>query len=168
MVYNTGSRDDWDRISRITGDPTWAWDAMAHYRDLNQRYVPPNDGHNDVSQKQVSSPLLRSDYPSQTNQHIPWAHSHDGMVPISLPGFPEPLDSRVIATTAEPDFSSEFPFQRDMNTGNTVRFIAVVYCPDFFYRPPSLETDWRRLDTRNHWSRPAQQLCHHIRWTGLH
>ena len=167
MVYNTGSRDDWDRISRITGDPTWAWDAMAHYRDLNQRYIPPNDGHDDVSQKQVSS-LLRSDYPSQTNQHIPWAHSHDGMVPISLPGFPEPLDSRVIATTAEPDFSSEFPFQRDMNTGNTVRFIAVVYCPDFFYRPPSLETDWRRLDTRNHWSRPAQQLCHHIRWTGLH
>ena len=131
MVYNTGSRDDWDRISRITGDPTWAWDAMAHYRDLNQRYIPPNDGHDDVSQKQVSS-LLRSDYPSQTNQHIPWAHSHDGMVPISLPGFPEPLDSRVIATTAEPDFSSEFPFQRDMNTGNTVRFITVVYCPDFF------------------------------------
>ena len=54
------------------------------------------------------------------------------MVPISLPGFPEPLDSRVIATIAEPDFASEFPFQRDMNTGDTVRFIAVVYYPDFF------------------------------------
>ena len=50
MVYNTGSRDDWDYISRIAEDPAWAWDAMAHHRDLNQRYVAPNDGHDDVSQ----------------------------------------------------------------------------------------------------------------------
>ena len=136
MAYNTGSRDDWDRVSRITGDPAWTWDAMAHYRDLNQRYVPPNDGHDDVSRKQLlPPPLPRSNLPSQTDQYIPWAHSHNGMVPISLPGFPQPLDSRVIATTAEPDFASEFPFQRDMNTGNTVRFIAVVYSPTFFYCP---------------------------------
>ena len=140
MVYNTGSKDDWDRVSRVTGDPAWTWDAMAHYRDLNQRYVPPNDGHDDVSLKHLPPPLPLScsNHPSQTNQYLPWAHSHDGMVPISLPGFPEPLDSRVIATIAEPDFASEFPFQRDMNTGDTVRLIAVVYYPDFFYCPPSL------------------------------
>ena len=52
MVYNTGSRDDWDHISKITNDPAWTWDAMAPYRGLNQKYVPPNDGHDDVSQKQ--------------------------------------------------------------------------------------------------------------------
>ena len=57
MVYNTGSRDDWDHISRITEDPAWTWDAMAPYRALNQKYVPPNDGHDDVSQKQVYSLL---------------------------------------------------------------------------------------------------------------
>ena len=57
MVYNTGSRDDWNHISRITGDPAWTWEAMAPYRDLNQRYVSPNDGHDDVSQKEVSSLL---------------------------------------------------------------------------------------------------------------
>ena len=89
------------------------------------------------------------------------------MVPISLPGFPEPLDSRVIATTTEPDFASEFPFQRDMNTGNTVRPIVVIYCPDFVYRL-LLETDRGRLDTGRHWPRPSQQLRHHLRWTGLH
>ena len=55
MVYNTGSRDDWDYISRITDDPAWAWDAMAHHRDLNQRYVAPNDGHDDVSQNRAPS-----------------------------------------------------------------------------------------------------------------
>ena len=133
MIYNTGSRDDWDRVSKITGDPAWTWDAMAHYRDLNQKYVPPNDGHDDVSQEQLCSLLPSSYHPSQTNQYLPLAHSRKGMVPISLLGFPQPIDSRVIATTAEPDFTSEFPFQRDMNTGNTVWFIVVVYCPDLFY-----------------------------------
>ena len=54
------------------------------------------------------------------------------MVSISLPGFPQPIDSRVIATTAEPDFASEFPFQRDMNAGDTVRVIAVIYHLDLF------------------------------------
>ena len=53
------------------------------------------------------------------------------MVPISLSGFPQIIDSRIIATTAEPGFAYEFPFQRDMNNGDTVRFIVVVYCPDF-------------------------------------
>ena len=53
MVYNTGSKDDWDHINRITGDPAWTWDAMAPYRNLNQKYVAPNDGHDGVSQKQA-------------------------------------------------------------------------------------------------------------------
>ena len=71
------------------------------------------------------------------------------MVPISLPGVPEPIDSGVIATTAEPDFASEFPFQRDMNTGNAVRFIAAVYRPDGFFIV--LLTDRGRLDTGRRW-----------------
>jgi hypothetical protein len=45
MVYNTGSKDDWDHISKVTCDPDWTWDAMAKYWDLNQKYVPPNDGN---------------------------------------------------------------------------------------------------------------------------
>ena len=58
MVYNTGSRDDWDHIHRITGDPAWSWDAMAPYRDMNQKYVAPNDGHDDVSWKRTSALFL--------------------------------------------------------------------------------------------------------------
>ena len=57
MVYNTGSKDDWDHISKVTRDPDWTWDAIAKYRDLNQKYVPPNDGHDDVSQVRLPSPL---------------------------------------------------------------------------------------------------------------
>ena len=126
MVYNTGSRDDWDYISRITDDPTWAWDAMAHHRDLNQRYVAPNDGHDDVSQNRVSFLHPHSHYPPQTNQYLPSAHSRDGMVSISLAGYPKSIDSKITAAIAEPVFASAFPFQRDMNTGNTVCFTAVA------------------------------------------
>ena len=124
MTYNTGSRDDWDNIGRITGDPAWAWDAMGHYRDLNQKYVAPNDGHDDVSQRQISS-LLHSYHSSQTNQYLPSAHTRNGTLSISLPGFTQPFDSKVITAISEPGFESEFPFQRDMNAGNTVRFITV-------------------------------------------
>jgi len=127
MVYNTGSRDDWDYISRITEDPAWTWDAMAPYRDLNQKYVPPNDGHDDVSQKHIPSrfPILIY-HSSQTNQYLPSAHSRNGMISISLPGFTWPIDSRVVAATTESAFAPDFPFQRDMNTGNPVCVITVV------------------------------------------
>ena len=64
MAYNTGSRDDWDHVSKITGDPAWTWDAMAQYRDLNQKYVPPNDGHDDVIQEQLYSLFPNSYHPS--------------------------------------------------------------------------------------------------------
>jgi len=132
MVYNTGSRDDWDYISRITDDPSWTWDAMAPYRDLNQKYVPPNDHHDDVSQKQAFY-LSYSDPSFQTNQYLPDAHSRNGMVSISLPGYTWPIDSRIYAATNDPGFSSEFPFRRDMNTGDPVRFIiAVVLSGPFF------------------------------------
>ena len=124
MVYTTGSRDDWDYISRVTEDPSWAWDAMGPYRDRNQGYVAPNDGHDDVSQRRLS-PFLRSYPSSQTNQYLPSAHSRNGTLCISLPGATRPTDSRVMAAINEPGLSSEFPFQRDMNAGDTVRLIIV-------------------------------------------
>ena len=49
------------------------------------------------------------------------------MVPISLPGYPEVIDSRVLAAASEPELVSDFPFQRDMNTGNTVRRLVLHY-----------------------------------------
>ena len=126
MIYHTGSRDDWDYISRITRDPSWAWDAMARHRDLNQKYVAPSDGHDDVRQERASPLLLYSYRSSQTNQYLPSAHSRNGTLSVSLPGYTYPGDSRVIAATAEPDFVSEFPFQRDPNAGNSVRLITIL------------------------------------------
>jgi len=48
------------------------------------------------------------------------------MVHISLPGYAwQAIDSRIVAATTEPALASEFPFQRDMNTGDTVRLITI-------------------------------------------
>ena len=70
-----------------------------------------------------------------------------------------------MAAAAEPALASEFPFQQDMNTGNAVRFIAVLSSGLF---SSFLETDRPWLGTGSHWQRPAQQLRHNLRWTELH
>ena len=122
---------------------------MAPYRKLNQKYVAPNDGHDDVSQKWISS-LPRSNPSFQKDQYLPSAHSHNGTLCISLPGVSQPTDSRVIAAIDEPKLASEFPFQRDMNTGDTVRFILILLPEPFFYWFSFPETDRRWVDTGHH------------------
>ena len=108
MVYTTGSRDDWDYISRVTEDPSWAWDAMGPYRDRNQGYVAPNDGHDDVSQKQLS-PFLRS-YPVHPRR-INTSHRH---------------------TVATGRYASAFPGQRGLLTRELwQRLMNRVFRPSF-------------------------------------
>lgn len=31
LAYNRGSRDDWDRYAKVTGDDGWSWDSMEQY-----------------------------------------------------------------------------------------------------------------------------------------
>ncbi|KAK0481457.1 aryl-alcohol oxidase [Armillaria novae-zelandiae] len=63
----------------------------------NEKWVPPADGHN------------------TTGQYDPAIHSLDGMVAVSLAGYPRSTDERVLQTTSElPD---EFPFLLDINSG---------------------------------------------------
>ena len=69
------------------------------------------------------------------------------MLPISLPGYSEAINSRVLAAASEPEFTSEFPFQRDMNIGNTVRGALSGSIVDWFsFR----EIDWRWMDPGQH------------------
>ena len=50
-----------------------------------------------------------------TGQFIPDAHGFNGTLLTSLPGYPTPIDSRVLnATTQVPGY----PFNADMNQGN--------------------------------------------------
>ncbi|KAJ7451793.1 aryl-alcohol oxidase [Mycena galericulata] len=96
MAYTRGSKEDRDRFARVTGDEGWSWDSLIPYMRKNERFTPPADHHN------------------TSGQFNPAVHGFDGINSVTLPGFPSPIDSRVIETAKE---SSEWPFNLDINSG---------------------------------------------------
>ncbi|KAJ7919791.1 aryl-alcohol-oxidase from pleurotus Eryingii [Mycena leptocephala] len=96
MVYTRGSKEDFDRWAKVTGDDGWSWDNLVPYMKKNERFSPPSDHH------------------KTTGQFNPIVHGFHGINSVSLAGFPSPVDSRVIETTTELE---EFPFNLDMNSG---------------------------------------------------
>ncbi|KAK1219931.1 hypothetical protein PQX77_017325 [Marasmius sp. AFHP31] len=100
MVYTRGSAEDWDRYAKITGDKGWSWDSLQPYIRKNEHFVnQPSTEHADPEP-----------------QFNPKVHGFDGINAVSLEGFPKDINERVIRTVQER--SAEFPFNRDMNSGN--------------------------------------------------
>ncbi|KAG6917146.1 hypothetical protein DXG01_003659 [Tephrocybe rancida] len=64
----------------------------------NERWTAPADNHN------------------TTGQFDPSAHGFNGINAVSLVGFPQSIDSRIIQTTK--DLPNDFPFNLDMNSGD--------------------------------------------------
>ncbi|KAJ7708169.1 alcohol oxidase [Mycena rosella] len=97
MVYTRGSKEDFDRFAKVTGDNGWSWDSLIPYMRKNERFS-----------------LQTSDHHNITGQFNPAVHGFDGINTVSLAGFPSPVNNRIIKTTTE---STEFPFNLDMNSG---------------------------------------------------
>jgi choline dehydrogenase-like flavoprotein len=97
-LYTHASQDDYNHYAKLTGDDGWNWKNIQKYIKKTEKFVAPADGHNTTSQYKVGEP------------------STTGIVPVSLPGYPTPLDQRALDTTKQ--FASEFPYNPDMNTGN--------------------------------------------------
>ncbi|KAJ7908757.1 alcohol oxidase [Mycena leptocephala] len=89
MVYTRGSKEDFDRWAKVTGDDGWSWDNLVPYMKKNERFSSPSDHHN------------------TTGQFNPDVHGFHGVNSV-------PVDSRVIETTTE---LGEYPFNLDMNSG---------------------------------------------------
>ncbi|KAG6917872.1 hypothetical protein DXG01_000642 [Tephrocybe rancida] len=98
MGYTRGSSDDYDRYARLTGDSGWSWDRLQPYFRKNEKWAQPADGHN------------------TTGQFNPSVHGFRGINSVSLPGFSQGIDDRVIQTTRE--LPGEFPFNEDTNSGH--------------------------------------------------
>ncbi|KAK7017372.1 mitochondrial choline dehydrogenase [Favolaschia claudopus] len=141
MAYTRGSSEDWDRYARLTGDEGWSWRSIQKYLRRKEKWTPPADNHNTAG------------------QFDPRVHGSTGINSVSLPGFPHPFDSRVIAATKEN--SSAFPWNLDINSGRPLGVvdsgsILVSECPriDFevdsrFWRVPPPEEEQRfSLDSR--------------------
>ncbi|KAF8965582.1 pyranose dehydrogenase [Flammula alnicola] len=97
MFYTRGSSDDYDRWAAVTGDSGWSWKKLLPYILKNERWSPPADGH------------------STGGDFDPSVHGFDGLMFVSLPGFPQPIDDMVLNVTKE--LPSEFPYLLDMNAG---------------------------------------------------
>ncbi|KAJ6535924.1 pyranose dehydrogenase [Mycena vulgaris] len=96
MLYTRGTKDDFNRYAKLTGDPGWSWDRIFPYFLKNEKWTPPTDLHDKF-------------------QFDPSVHSTHGTNPVSLPGSGWPLGPRVLQATKElPD---EFPFNLDINSG---------------------------------------------------
>ncbi|KAI0049315.1 GMC oxidoreductase [Auriscalpium vulgare] len=100
MVHNRASQDDWNRFAKVTGDSGWSWNSLQSYFKKMEKLVAPADNHN--TQGEIT----------------PSIHGTSGPVDVSLPGFPLVTDSKVIGATA--DLPTQFPFNQDMNSGNTI------------------------------------------------
>ncbi|KAF8177936.1 alcohol oxidase [Mycena galopus ATCC 62051] len=102
MVYSRGSEDDWDGYANMTGDDGWSWRNIQQYFHKNEKWSQPADNHN------------------TTGQFDPSIHSTTGVNAVTLFGFPQPIDSRLVKTTRQ---LSEFPFNLDINSGRPLGFL---------------------------------------------
>ncbi|KAJ7693405.1 alcohol oxidase [Mycena rosella] len=97
QIYTRGSKEDFDRWAKVTGDDGWSWNSLVPYQKKNERFS-----------------LQTSDHHNIAGQFNPAVHGFNGINTVSLAGFPSPLNDRVIKTTTQ---SKEFPFNLDMNSG---------------------------------------------------
>ncbi|KAJ7314286.1 alcohol oxidase [Mycena albidolilacea] len=97
MVYTRGSKDDYDRYAKLTGDKRWSWDGIFPYFLKNEKWVRPADHHDTAG------------------QYNPLVHSTYGLNPVSLSGHPWPVGPRIIQATQE--LPHAYPFNLDMNSG---------------------------------------------------
>ncbi|RDB17146.1 Pyranose dehydrogenase 3 [Hypsizygus marmoreus] len=106
MTYTRGSSDDYDRYARVTGDSGWSWKNVQKYLRRNERWTLPADNHN------------------ITGQFEPSAHGYNGVMSICLPGYPQTSDDLILNATAT--FPDEFPYNKDLNSGNP---LGIGWCP---------------------------------------
>ncbi|THH32239.1 hypothetical protein EUX98_g1942 [Antrodiella citrinella] len=98
MFYSRGTIDDFDRYANVTGDAGWSWDSIQPYIRKNERWTAPADGHN------------------TTGEYDPAIHSLTGVNAVSLPGFPQAIDQKVLQASSQ--LGGEFAFNLDHNSGN--------------------------------------------------
>ena len=120
MIYTRGTKEDYDRYAKISGDPGWGWDKL-------QRYFREVSAHCSVLMGMCIyySPIILqnedfvapADHHSISGQFNPSVHSNKGINSVSLFGFAQPIDSRVIQTTQQ---LAEFPYRLDYNSGEHI------------------------------------------------
>ncbi|KIK60975.1 hypothetical protein GYMLUDRAFT_43513 [Collybiopsis luxurians FD-317 M1] len=97
MFYTRGSEDDFNRLASVTGDSGWTWENVQTFFRRNEKWTPPADHHN------------------TSGQYDPSIHSLNGINAVSLAGFPQSINEKIIQASSE--LGGIFQFNLDMNSG---------------------------------------------------
>lgn len=144
MAYTRGSSEDFDRYAAVTGDEGWSWNAILPYFKKSEKFSPPADKHN------------------TTGEFDPTVHGFNGILGVSMAGFPTPIDPLVINATQQ--LGGEFSFNLDYNSGK-----PLGVGKDSFDWPLSADTDVnQRLATKHSVGRTEKQLRYRIPGSGIH
>lgn len=95
MIFTRGSSDDYDRWANLTGDMGWSWDNILPYFLKSEKWSPPADNHD------------------TTDQYNPAFHSTEGMLGISVPGYPQAISGPLREAAEEIGFN----YDNDVNDG---------------------------------------------------
>ncbi|KAF9561257.1 alcohol oxidase [Agrocybe pediades] len=98
MVYTRGSSSDYDRFARITGEPSWSWNALQPYVRKHEGFVPPVDGRNPAGE-----------FDSRF-------HGFLGPIHTTFAALLSPsINTRILAASRQ--LQADFSFNLDMNSG---------------------------------------------------
>ncbi|KAJ7199147.1 pyranose dehydrogenase [Mycena pura] len=100
MVYDRGTRDEYDKLANITGDDGWSWNNLLPYFIKMESFGPPTDNHN------------------TTGEYNPLFHGTSGPLGNSLPGYSQHIDQLVLESIG----NDVFPFNEDASSGSTIGF----------------------------------------------
>ncbi|KAJ6540440.1 alcohol oxidase [Mycena capillaripes] len=101
QIYSRGSREEYDRLAAVSGDPGWTWTSLLKYIMKNEQHVPPWNNRSNVG------------------EYIPRVHGNGPLLTGLTPTVFE-TDNRVIQTTK--DHGDQYPFNLDLNSGNGLGF----------------------------------------------
>lgn len=101
-VYNTGPRDDWDEIARLTGDQDFAWKSVSEkFKRIETLHFSPSEMSADAAS------YLRPDCND---------HGRSGPLQIGFAKNWEPVVKSMLDTCHD----AGFPLNHDMNSGDPV------------------------------------------------
>lgn len=95
MVYTRGSSDDYNRWANLTGDEGWSWNRLLPYFLKSEKWTSPADNHD------------------TTGDYDPSFHSTEGVVDVSLPGYPQAITE----TLREAAEEIGLRYDQDVNDG---------------------------------------------------
>ncbi|RDB17150.1 Pyranose dehydrogenase 3 [Hypsizygus marmoreus] len=100
LIYTRGTSEDYDRYAKVSGDDGWSWKNMQQYFRKNEKFGPPVDNHD------------------TKGQFDPSVHGFNGVTSVTLPGFPTPINGRVLEASKQ--LGGDFKFNLDMNSGKSL------------------------------------------------